>query len=255
MHIISHKPGYVSPTWWPWIISNKGIASIRKGHCIGKEKDTWTLFTPVTTSLCIDPIPIYPHDERRCYHNDKESMSTGMASITSTTTKSAVTCEQSNEAAGGVAHCLQDVWKMGHTCGSTDPYVWVTGDKRMHTTPQYTQGPRLPQHWWDSIGGREHRWPCLIRFSLGCIQPEGWGWMCCANKVVIHQCCQSHRTWLSYTPYGCGAEASVTLVAKPNISMPHSQPQEVKRCWIVFTRIPKEVTLTSKYYPQGKLSL
>lgn len=78
-HIIFHKPGYVSHIRWPWISSNKGRASIRKGHCT--EKDTWTLFTPVTTSLCIDPFPIYLHDWRRSYHNDKESMRAGMASI------------------------------------------------------------------------------------------------------------------------------------------------------------------------------
>lgn len=82
---------------------------------------------------------------------------------------------------------------------------------------QYTQGPWLSVCWWESNGGREHRCPCLIRFHPACIQPEG-GWMCCANKVDIHQCCQSHRTWLSYTPCGCSAGVSVTLAVRANRS-------------------------------------
>lgn len=102
----------MSHTRQPLIISKRGKASIRKGHCNGKEKDTQPLFTPVTTWICIDPI--HPHDERQCYHNDKESMSTGMASINRTFKKKkrkrAVTCdEKCDEAAGGGAYGLQDV--------------------------------------------------------------------------------------------------------------------------------------------------
>lgn len=107
-------------------------------------------------------------------------------------------------------------------------------NKRIHAWGiRYTQGPWLPSCWWDSVGGREHWWPCLIRFSLGCIQPEG-GWMCCANKVDIHQCCQSHRTWLSYTPCGHSAGASVTLVAKANISTLRSRAQRSKGVGLCF---------------------
>lgn len=45
-----------------------------------------------------------------------------------------------------------------------------------------------------ALGGREHRWPCLIRFSLGCIQPERGGRM----NVLCKQ--SGHSSVLPITP-------------------------------------------------------
>lgn len=87
--------------------------------------------------------------------------------------------------------------KMGHIC---ERALCLTCKKMQGCWPQYTQELCLPLCWWDSSGSREHWWPCLIRFSLCCLQPDR-GWISCANKVDTHRCWWSHRTWLSYTPW------------------------------------------------------
>lgn len=59
---VSREAGYANHMKWPWINSNKGRASIRKGHCIEKEKDAWIFFFFYPCHYFIDPFPICPHD-------------------------------------------------------------------------------------------------------------------------------------------------------------------------------------------------
>lgn len=127
-------------------------------------------------------------------------MSTEMASIHRTIKKELWTViKKSSKTAGGVARCLQDAWKwVTYVRGLC---VWLA-KKMQGCWPQYTQELCLclPLCWWDGSGSRELWWPCLIRFSLCCLQPDR-GWISCANKVDTHRCWWSHRTWLSYTPW------------------------------------------------------
>lgn len=48
---VSREAGYANHMKRPWINSNKGRASIRKGHCIEKEKDAWIFFFFLPLSL------------------------------------------------------------------------------------------------------------------------------------------------------------------------------------------------------------
>lgn len=124
---------------------------------------------------------------------------------------------------------------MGHTCGRTlqkkkPPQGFMPA--RVYT------GLRLCLCWWDSSGGREHRWVCLIRFSLDCIRPEGGMNVLCkqsGDTSVLPITPDMIKLHSLTRPLG----AHITLITKVNISMLHPQAERsggVGLCFNMNTR-------------------
>lgn len=146
--------------------------------------------------------------------------------------KKAVTCDKKSAR-------QREVWLIAYRMSEK----WVTREGGLYKKKKFMPariytGLRLWLCWWDSSGGREHRWLCLIRFSLDCSRPEG------GMNVLCKQ--SGHTSVLPITPDVIKLHsltrllgAHITLITKVNISMLHPQAERsggVGLCFNMNTR-------------------